>query len=176
MDRSALTSERFPHVVDAVFHEERRAREAATALADKAGLSNDQIYVIDPNDPQRTEKLEPESSEIYRTILGSHAGLGVIGAVVGLILAAILMGVGLDFMQASPGWLYAAFAVIGGLIGLVVASLVFVRLDHERVDAENRNASTRGEWIVVVHAHDEDEGHRACDLLKEYSARVNKSA
>ncbi len=177
MDRAEIISERFPHVVDAVFHDERRARDAATALAAKAGLSNDQIDVVEPNDPQRAEKLEPESSEISRTILRSHAALGVIGAVVGLIFAGILVAAGFDFAQTRPGWVYGILAVVGGLIGMLGAGVVSVRLDHERVNAETRDASTHGEWTVVAHAHahDEDEKHRAEELLREYSKQVNES-
>lgn len=175
MERTGIISERFPHVVDAVFHDERQARDAATALAAKAGLSNEQIDVVEPNDPQRAEKLEPESSEISRTILRSHAALGVIGAVVGLILAGIMVGAGFDFAQARPGWVYGIFAVVGALIGMLGAGLVSVRLDHERVIAETRDASTHGEWTVVAHAHDENEKHRADELLKEYSRAVSQS-
>lgn len=175
MDRAEIITERFPHVIDAVFHDERRARDAATALAAKAGLSNEQIDVVEPNDPQRAEKLEPESPEIYRTILRSHAGLGVIGAVVGLILAGILVGAGFDFAQTRPGWVYGILGVVGALIGMLGAGVVSVRLDHERVIAETRDASTHGEWTVVAHAHDEDEKHRAGELLKQYSGTVSES-
>ncbi|KTG16208.1 MULTISPECIES: hypothetical protein [unclassified Guyparkeria] len=175
MERTGIISERFPHVVDAVFHDERGAREAATALAAKAGLSDEQIDVVRPNDPQRAEKLEPESADIFRTILRSHVALGVIGVVVGLILAGILIGAGFDFAQARPGWVYGIFAVIGGLFGMMGAGVVSVRLDHERVIAETRDASTHGEWTVVAHADSEDEKHRASELLKEYSGKVSES-
>ena len=175
MQRTDIISERFPHVVDAVFHDERRARDAATALATKAGLSEEQIDVVRPNDPQRAEKLEPESSEIFRTILRSHAGLGVIGAIVGLVFAGILVGAGFDFAQTRPAWVYGILAVIGGLIGMLGAGMVSVRLDHERVIAETRDASTQGEWTVVAHAHDEEEKARAGELLTDYSGTVSGS-
>jgi hypothetical protein len=175
MDRTGIISERYPHVVDAVFRDERHARDAATALAAKGGLSDEQIDLVRPNDPQRAEKLEPESSDIFRTILRSHAALGVIGVVVGLILASILIGAGFDFAQTRPGWVYGIFAVVGGLIGMLGAGVVSVRLDHERVIAETRDASTHGEWTVVAHAQDEDEKHRAGEVLKEHSGTVSQS-
>ena len=175
MDRAEIISERFPHVVDAVFHEEGRARDAANALAAKAGLSEEQIDVVEPNDPEWAAKLEPESPEIFRTILRSHAGLGVIGAVAGLLLAGILVGAGFDFAQTRPGWVYGILAVIGGLLGMLGAGVVSVRLDHERSIAETREATVHGEWTVVAHAHDEEEKHRAGELLKEYSGAVNQS-
>ncbi|MDG4867967.1 hypothetical protein P8631_08140 [Guyparkeria sp. 1SP6A2] len=175
MDRPEIISERFPHVVDAVFHDERRARDAAAALAAKAGLSNEQIDVVEPNDPQRAEKLEPESPEIFRTILRSHAALGVIGAVVGLILAGILVGAGFDFAQTRPGWVYGILGVVGGLLGMLGAGVVSVRLDHERVIAETRDASTQGEWTVVAHARDEDEKRRADEFLEQFAKEVTES-
>ncbi|MCL7751413.1 hypothetical protein LV475_07360 [Guyparkeria hydrothermalis] len=175
MDPAEIISERFPHVVDAVFHDERRAREAASALATKAGLSNEHIHVVEPDDPQRAEQLDPEPSEISRTLLRSNAALGVIGAVVGLIVAGILIGAGFDWATASPGWVYGILAVVGGLFGMLSAGIVSVRLDHERVLADTRDASTHGEWTVVAHAHNEDEKHRVSELLKEYSGTVTQS-
>ncbi|MCL7743593.1 hypothetical protein LV476_01330 [Guyparkeria hydrothermalis] len=175
MGHAEMISERFPHVVDAVFHDEQGARDAAIALAAKGGLSNEQIDVVEPNDPEWAAKLEPESSDIFRTLLRSHAGLAVIGAVVGLILAGILVGAGFDFAQTRPGWVYGILAVIGGLIGMIGAGVVTVRLDHERSVVETRHATTHGEWTVVAHAHDEDEKHRAEELLRERSNRVSGS-
>lgn len=175
MAPAEIISEEFPHLVDAVFDDEQRARDAASALSAKVGLRSEQIDVVEPNDPARAAKLEPESSSIFRTILRSHAALGVTGAVVGLILAGIMIGAGLDFAQTRPGWIYGIFAVVGGAIGMLGAGLVSVRPDHEAVIAQTRDAASHGKWTVVAHARDEEEKRHADELLKEYSGTVRES-
>lgn len=175
MDRPEVISERFPHMVEAVFHDQDLARDAATALAAKGGLSNDQIDLVEPNDPQRAAKLEPGSSSIFHTILRSHAALGVVGGVVGLILAGVLVGAGFDFAQTRPGWVFGIVGVVGVVIGMLGAGLISVRPDHEPAIAQAKDASKHGEWTVVAHARDEDEKHRADELLKEYSGQVRES-
>lgn len=175
MTQAEIISERFPHKVSAVFHNERRARDAANALAAKAGFSSDQIDLVDPHDPQLAHKVEKDSGAIFSTILRSHAVLAVVGAVAGLILAGVFVGAGFDWATTSPGWVYGVFAVVGGAIGMLGAGLVSIRPDHEPVIAETQGASKHGEWTVVVHARDEDEKHRADELLEHYSKEVVES-
>lgn len=175
MTQAEIISERFPHKVSAVFHDARRARDAANALGAKAGFSSDQIELVDPNDPQLAQKVEKESGAIFSTILRSHAVLAIVGAIAGLILAAVLVGAGFDFAQTRPGWVYGILAVVGGAIGMLVAGLVSIRPDHEPVITETEDASEHGEWTVVVHARDEDEKHRADELLEHYSKKVAES-
>ncbi len=175
MSRSAIIGETFPHMVSAVFQDARRARDAASALQAKGGFSSEQIDVVEPNDPKLARKVEKDSGAIFSTILRSHAVLAVVGAVVGLILAALLVGAGLDFARTRPGWVYGILAVVGGAIGMLVAGLVSIRPDHETVIADTRDASEHGRWTVVVHARDEDEKHRADELLDHYSRDVAES-
>ena len=175
MDRAEVITERFPHMVDAVFQDERRAREAASALAAKGGLSEEQVDLVEPNDPKRAAKLEPESSKIFQTILQSHAILGVVGGVVGLVIAGILVGAGFDFAQTRPGWVYGILGVFGVVAGMLVAGLVSVRPDHQPAIAQTKDAAKHGKWTVVAHARDEEEKQRADELLKEYSDEVRES-
>ncbi|HSH84665.1 MAG TPA: hypothetical protein VK979_05850 [Guyparkeria sp.] len=170
-----IISERFPHVVSAVFDNEQRARDAAAALAAKGSLSNEQIDVVEPNDPGLSHKVEPESEAIFQTILRSHAILGVVGVVAGLILAGILIGAGFAFATSFPGWLLGIFAVIGGAIGMLVAGLVSARPDHQYVVTETRDAAKHGKWTVVAHARDMEEKNRVDELLKQYSEEVTES-
>ena len=175
MSQAEIISERFPHKVSAVFHDARRARDAANALAAKGGFSSDQIDLVDPHDPTLAHKVEKESGAIFSTILRSHAVLAVIGAIAGVILAAVLIGAGFDFAQTRPGWVYGILAVVGGAIGMLVAGLVSIRPDHETVITETKDASEHGEWTLVVHARDEDEKHRADEFLEHYSKEVAES-
>lgn len=172
MTQAEIISERFPHKVSAVFHDARRARDAATALTAKAGFSSEQIELVDPHDPELAEKVEKESDAIFSTILRSHALLAIVGAVIGLILAAVLVGAGFEFAQTRPGWVYGILAVVGGAIGMLAAGLVSIRPDHEPMIAKTEDASEHGEWTVVAHVRDEDEKHRADELLEHYSKDV----
>lgn len=175
MTQAEIISERFPHKVSAVFQNARHARDAANALAAKAGFSSEQIDLVDPHDPQLARKVEKESGAIFSTILRSHVVLAVVGAVAGLILAGVLVGAGLDWATTSPGWVYGVFAVVGGAIGMLGAGLISIRPDHEPVITETEDASEHGEWTVVVHARDEGEKHHANELLEHYSREVAES-
>ncbi|MBN2872174.1 MAG: hypothetical protein JXJ30_04610 [Halothiobacillaceae bacterium] len=175
MEQTEIIRERYPHLVDAVFDDSRRARDAASALVTQGGLSDEQVDVVEPNDPRQAAKLEPESSSIFRTVLRSHALLGLAGVVLGLVLAAMLISAGFAFAQTRPGWVYGIFAVVGGSIGMLLAGLVSARPDHEPVIAQTVDAANHGRWTVVVHARDEDEKLRANEVLKAHSEAVRES-
>ncbi|MFI9654635.1 hypothetical protein ABGV17_07880 [Guyparkeria sp. GHLCS8-2] len=175
MTQAEIISERFPHVVSAVFHDAGRARDAANALAAKAGFDSDQIVLVRPHDRELSSKVERESGAIFSTILRSHAVLGIVGAVAGLILAGVLVGAGFDWATTTPGWVFGVFAVVGGAIGMLGGGLVSIRPDHERVITDTEDASEHGKWTVVVHARDEDEKRRADELLEHYSKKVAES-
>lgn len=175
MTQAEIISEQFPHKVSAVFNDAGRARDAVNALAAKAGFASDQIELVEPHDQNLSSKVERDSGAIFSTILRSHAILGIIGAVAGLILAGILVGAGLDWATTSPGWVFGVFAVVGGAIGMLGGGLVSIRPDHERVITDAEDASEHGRWTVVVHARDEDEKHRADELLERHSKNVAES-
>lgn len=56
------------------------ARLQATRVREALHLSERQVQVLVPGETQPRRKLEPESHGIYRTMLWSHARLGVFGA------------------------------------------------------------------------------------------------
>ncbi|MFW6322112.1 MAG: hypothetical protein ACOC02_00650 [Guyparkeria sp.] len=175
MTQAEIVSERYPHKVSAVFHDARRARDAASALAAKAGLSSDQIELVEPHDPKVAKKVEPESGRIFQTILRSHLWLGIAGLVAGLVLAGILVAMGLDFAQTRLMWLFILAGAFGAVGGMLLAGLVSVRPDHEPGIVKAEEASEEGEWTVVAHARDEDEKQRADELLEHYSRDVTDS-
>ncbi|MFO7581077.1 hypothetical protein [Guyparkeria sp.] len=119
MTQAEIISERFPHKVSAVFNDYGRARDAVNALAAKAGFDSDQIELVKPHSRELSSKVEREIGAIFSTILRSHAALGVIGAVAGLILAGVLVGAGFDWATTTPGWVFGVFAVVGGAIGML---------------------------------------------------------
>lgn len=175
MGQAEIISEQWPHKVSAVFRDADRAKQAATALEQQVGLSDGQIELVRPNDPEVERKVEPESGHIFRTILRSHALLGLAGLVAGLILAAVLVGMGLDFAQSRPGWVFILAGTFGAVVGLLLAGLVSARPDHEPAIVETEEASEHGQWSVVVHARDEDEKRRADEVLESHATKVRES-
>ncbi|MFP4273315.1 MAG: hypothetical protein ACLFQH_04455 [Halothiobacillaceae bacterium] len=172
MTQVEIISERYPHKVSAVFNNGPRARDAASALTDKIGLSWDQVELVAPDDPKLSKKLEPESGRIFRTLLFSHLWLGIAGLVAGLILAGVLVGMGFDFATTRPMWVFIIAGGFGIVGGMLLAGLVSARPDHEPVILKAENASDKGNWTVVAHARDEAEKHRADELLEHYSKDV----
>ncbi|MFI9652122.1 hypothetical protein [Guyparkeria halopsychrophila] len=175
MTQAEIITEEFPHKVSAVFHDARHARDAANALAAEGGFSSDQVELVEPHDRHLSSKVERESGAIFSTMLRTHTILAIVGAVAGLVLAGVLVGAGFDWATTSPGWVFGVFAVIGGAIGGMAAGLISARPDHEGVITDTQEASSHGEWTVVVHARDEDEKHRADDLLERHSKEVAES-
>ncbi len=175
MSQAAIISEKFPHRVSAVFPNQSMADEACGALRSKAELEQEQVELVRPDDPGLERKLEHETTNIAWTLARSHVGLGIIGFIVGLVVAAVLWGAGFDFATTRPGWLFILAGAVGAVIGLLAAGLVTVRPDHEPVILRTEQASERGQWTVVAYARDEDEKHRVDEILKEHSVRVADS-
>ena len=175
MSQAAVISEEFPHRVSAVFPNQSLADEASEALRNEVELKEKQIELVRPGDLGLERKLEHETTNMAWTIVRSHVGLGIIGFVAGLVLAAVLWGAGFDFAATRPGWLFILAGAVGAVIGLLAAGLVSVRPDHEPVILRAEQAAERGQWTVVAYARDEDEKHRVDEVLKEHSARVSES-
>src|SRR5690606_30984226 len=86
----------------AVFDSAAAAREAADAIIAAVGLQRSQVKLVTPDEPDANIKLEPEGGGIWRTIIIAHVRLGILGAVLGAVAFAIMMGMGVPFVARSP--------------------------------------------------------------------------
>lgn len=158
---ASLTGERSGSKVAALFPAQDDARAAAARLEASLALQKGQVLVVTPQDRRAARKLEPESHGIFRTILVAHYKLGLAGLVVGLLVFALMYGLGLQMVVRSPAAAGLVIASFGTVFGLFAGGLVSLRPDHDPYISKVRDALSRGQSAVVVHAFDAGERDRA---------------
>lgn len=149
--QDAISGENYSHKVTAEFDNKIDADNAVKKLIDQAGLPESQITVVQPHDPNMALKIEPEVKGIGRSLARAHVTLGLGGLVVGLVLAAILVAVGPEATQSSPGMTYIALGFLLGMLGLLLGGAVSLRPDHDPMVEHTRAATDAGQWTVVAH-------------------------
>lgn len=174
MDAS-ITNERNPSRFSAIFDNEADAEKAQNLLIDSGGFAGNMINIIRPYDDSISKKLEPETTGIKRTVYKSHFVLGIAGALVGLILAAVAMMLGPEFLSARTGTVYFSAAMIFGMLGLMLAGLVSLRPDHDPVTITTVEAVQAGRWALVLQTHNKAESDHAAVLLKPVARDIHKS-
>jgi hypothetical protein len=169
-----LFGERSLTLVAATFGDRGSAVRAADALR---ALSSRKlgIFLVSPRDPRLGRKMEPESHGIWHTLLRSHAWLGLLGPVVGLVAAALVLATGWPAALASPNATLAVGAVYGIFVGLLAAGVLTLRPDRARVIAQVREASDQGHWSVVSHPVSAHDAEVARDTLATGGGHVMRS-
>ncbi len=175
MANSAILGERSSTKLAASFADEGQANAVVRELIAEVELPPAQVRVVQPHDPATDKKLEPETGGIARTAVRSHLKLGTAGLLAGVVLAAVLIGLGVDMAESSPVLAVAFLAFLGAVGGLLLAGLVTARPDHQRLIVETKEAARHGAWSVVVHATDKDQHDRARELLERRSDEVTET-
>lgn len=175
MSDNPLSGEVSNSKLAAVFDSDAAARQAAEAVLAAAGLQAAQVKVVTPGEPDANIRLEPEGQGIWRTIVVAHVKLGILGAVLGAVAFAIMMGAGLPFVTRSP--LAAGLVTIsfGAVAGLLFGGLVSIRPDHDRFVHATHDAMAARRTTVVVHALSREQLQRARDVLAERGGEVTST-
>lgn len=101
--------------VAAVYGDEVSANAAKQKLIDN-GISRSVISIVKPEDKSISRKIEPESQNIYKTIIKSHGWLGLIGAIIGIVIATGLVTAGPEMTQSQPHlYLFCVYLLWGGI-------------------------------------------------------------
>ncbi len=173
-----LFGERSLSKLAGVYGEREAAESAAGRLAGVAGITAAQLRVLGPSDATLSHheifarSVEPEARGIFRTILRSHAILGVVGAAVGVLIFAWLYSTGMSLIVASP---YFSFFVIVGFVtafAMMIAGLLSLRPDHTLLMNELRTALRSSRWAVVVHPTSEPQFDAAKQALQASGAQI----
>jgi hypothetical protein len=172
---SLVTGEVSNSKVAAVFAQEFTAREAARGVSAALSLTQAQVQIITPGEPHPGRKLEPESAGIWRTILVAHLRLGIIGAIVGLLLFAVLYRYGPAYVAASPVASALVLLFFGAVGGLFLGGLVSLRPDHDRYVEATRDAMAAGSTTVVVHAFSAEQRAQAAEYLRAQGGEVTST-
>ncbi|MDQ8020246.1 MAG: hypothetical protein REI94_00295 [Moraxellaceae bacterium] len=151
MDNLHLFGERSLTLVAATFENRDTARMAATLVHQRCPLAGWQVAVAGPGEPALSRKLEPEEGGIARTLLRTHALLGLVGMLAGLAAGMWLVAVDWPGSLSAPLVSTVVIAAFGMLAGLMLGGLLSLRPDHTFVIDRVSNATRRGRWAVVVH-------------------------
>lgn len=162
-----FTEERSNSKVAAICPSGAVARMQATRVRDALHLSERQVQVITPGEARPGRKLEPESHGIFRTMLWSHAKLGVLGVVAGGLLFALLWSQEVAMIVQSPWLSLIALAFFGGIAGLMAGGLVTLRPDHDPYVLKVLGALHEGDSAVIVHALSAEQKRRAQAILEQ---------
>lgn len=166
---SSLTGEASDSKVAALFDSESQARAAAGRVQQELGLQPAQVQVVTPRDRHPGKKLEPESHGIFRTLVIAHYKLGIVGLMAGVLLYAILRGMGVPAVVNSPGFSAVVIIAFCGAFGSMLGGLVTLRPDHVPYVAKVQDALREGQSAVIVHALDT----RQRDLAEQALARAS---
>lgn len=171
---SLIFRERFLHMEGAIYDDGKSAEQAMRALVDQ-GLGREQVEVVRPDDRAVMDKLEPESKRVRGTLIWSHLTLAVVGLVAGLVLAALLVGLGVPFAASSPVATTLVAAVFGIVGGLLWGGFFSLRPDHTPLVSTVEDEIRKGHFAVVSHTRNRTEHRRAQEVLEGTSGRVISS-
>lgn len=179
---SNLFAERSMTKVASLHPNRASAERAAEAARQGAGLAPNQVVVLGPDDAKRrnaelfSRSLQPESRGIFRSIGRTHAVLGVLGLVAGLVVYVALRASGSPAVATSP-WLALVLCVfITTACGLMLGGALALRPDQIRVIARVRSGLRAGRWAVAVHALSADQAAQAGHALQRAGGEVLRSA
>lgn len=151
------------------------ARLQATRVREALHLSERQVQVLVPGETQPGRKLEPESHGIYRTMLWSHARLGVFGALAGLLAYAVLRMQDVPMIVQSPWLSLGALLFFGAIAGLMLGGLVTLRPDHDAYVLRVLGALREGDSAVVVHALSAEQKREAERILADAGSKTTST-
>ncbi len=170
-----VIDEKHPAKVAAIFNNEAEAKRAEQDLINEGKFASKLINIVKPNDSDISKKIEPDNRGIVGTLLKSHIILGVVGILVGFILAAILVAAGPTFAQSSPIRTYLALGFFGLMIGMMLAGAVSLRPDHDPLITKTIEANEHDEWTVIVQTDDREAVNLAKKILKNKSQSVRET-
>ncbi|WP_420452154.1 hypothetical protein [Ilumatobacter sp.] len=160
--------------VVAIFDDDEASRSAVLALE---GVENDDASIglvslasksagaADERPEARAAGVQPEDTDIASDTLGRTAKGGIIGAVVGAAIFALV-----GFLLAEGGVIIGA-AVGGALFGAFIGGVwgAFARFGGSDAYRESFARNEGGITLVSLHTDDADEARRAEELLADGS-------
>lgn len=174
-ETSPITGELSNSKVAAVFPDEHVARRAARDVAAALMLGAAQVQVITADEPHPGHKLEPETQGIWRTIVVAHVRLGIAGAILGLLVFALLYELGIAFVVNSAIAAALVLLAFGAVAGLFLGGFVSLRVDHDRYVQAARDAMKAGHTTVVVHAFSAAQRSEAAEFLRGQGGDVTST-
>jgi len=171
----SLTGEHEAHKVAAVFDTEPDAKGVAKALCEETSLTDEQVSVLSPDDRHQGYMLEPEDQGIWHTLVRSHVGLGIAGAVVGFAVFLILNILGINFITQNTVVAASVLSGLGLFLGLLAGGAATIRPDHTPYLMKAQSALRKGKFVLAVHATSPHQLKEAKSLLDARNVKTMKT-
>ena len=171
----ALFGEKATTKLAGFFDTQEALDKVSSDLRRVSGLQNPQLLVVRPYAADFERRLEPETQGVARTAVRAHSILGALGLLAGLLLWAVLYGLGVPAIVSSPyysGGAIVAFAAVGGML---LGGLVTARPDHQIVIQAVDNATKAGRWSLIMHPRDEQQCKSAESVLASAQVETARS-
>jgi len=159
----------------AVFDTRAQAEDVVTRLREQLGLEAAQLQVVSPDDPHPGRRIEPESRGIRQTAIKAHITFALLGIVAGLVIFAILWGMGIVAVGSSPLAAVGVVVFFGAVFGLFAGGLITLRPDQDHVVLKVRDALADGRHVVVAHPRDQAQREALSEALHHASSDVASS-
>ena len=166
-----VIEEKKPGKVGGVFESEAAAKNAVKSLVSEGAINLQNIDLVEPRDRSLENKVEPEDKGIALTLTRSHLILGAAGLLAGLLVSTLLVTEGPQTARANPVFAFIPLTLLGVFLGLLLAALISLRPNHNRLINRSRKAEKAGRWSVVVHTANTEEKQRAKNVMKKRSAK-----
>jgi hypothetical protein len=175
MNAHILTGEASSTLIAAIYPDSLTAMQAARQLAGSVRFADWQLSVVHPGDPMMINKAEPERSGIWRTLIRSHAWLGLAGFTIGLAAGGLMIGMNWFGASSTPGTVLATLSVFTAMAGLMTAGLISLRPDHGHVLTHLREALDKGKWAVIARPANADQTKATLNALHASGGLVLRS-
>ncbi len=152
-----LTGENFSHKVAAAFDHPLLAKIAAGKVQEALQLAPRQLHVLSPEEASVERALEPESEDVFRTGVRSHAWLGLVGAGIGSLAFAVFLAYGSPMVTSSPGLAAAVLIGFGTGAGMLIGGMLPPRPDEDPYLHRVADTLRDERSVVVVHSKDPKE-------------------
>lgn len=160
--------------VAAVYDDKDSANAAKQKLIDN-GISPTVISIVKPDDSNISRKIEPESHGIAKTIVKSHGWLGLIGMILGALIATLLVTSGPEMTQSSPMFTYIAFIFFGLIFGMMLAGAISIRPDHDPLITKTVEASQENHWTLIVQTDEREDIDLVKKLLEDSAISMSET-
>ena len=172
MLKQAIIAEQYPGKVGAAFDSVEKAELAADQLEQQFGIRFDAIEIVKPKDRSFEQKLEPEGKGIRNTVIRSNVTMGVVGVVVGGLVALCLHQLQIPMVVFSP--YYTTFFVMAlcGVGGLLLGGLISLRPDHDRLIQFSRQVTNQRRWMLLVHVETVEQKREVKKYLHRFSDEI----
>lgn len=167
-----LFSEKSLTKVAGFYNSQFEAENAAKVILSNSSMDRYRVRILHPYEAASPTgsimgmKIEPESDNIFKSIIKSHIILGATGGLVGLIVYAMLAWSDNPSIISTPLQSLIALIGFGITFGLLLAGFLSLRPDHTRLIAKVREALEEGKYAIIVHPIDDSETQRAIEAVE----------